>query len=608
MAGNIKGITIEIDGNTSKLDKAMKGVNKTSRDLNKELKDINKSLKFNPGNTELVEQKQRVLAESIQNTSEKLKTLKEAQEQANEALSKGDIGKDQYDALNREIIKTENQLKSMSGEMDKITNKWDKVGSKIDKTADKIGKAGNKMTLGMTAPIMGIAALSMKAFKEVDDGLDTVVSKTGATGEAMASLEQSFRKVAGGMPASFDEVGNAIGEINTQFGLMGESLEKASTKMIKFAQINDADVTESTIKSKEAIEKYGLETKDLDMVLDAITKTAQNTGVSVDKLFDIVVKGSPQIKQMGLDFAQGTELMGRLEQKGYDSQKALSYMTKAQSNWAKENVSLVDGLKNLQDKLESATTHEEKLAIAAEAFGTKGGAFMLEILENGALNADEFAKAMEEAGGAVEQTWQGMLDPVDLVNQALKNLELAGSDLGEALQGVLLPILEQVISGLQKFADWFNNLSDSTKKTIVKIGLFLAALGPILKIIEKLLKFGGLLITGLGVATETIGLLTGSLETAGATATMIAGVLGKLPAVFGAVKGGIGAVITALTGPAGLVALVVVAIAAIAYAVYKNWDSIKEYTSELMEKITPIISEGWKNIKDEISTNIYILV
>lgn len=564
MAGNIKGITIEIGGDTTKLDKALKDVNKNSRELNKELRDIEKSLKFNPGNTELVAQKQRVLAESVENTKKKLETLKTAQEQAKQALANGDIGQDEYDALTREILKTENQLKSLQGELDKTNSKWQQVGEKLQTTGDKMVKVGEGMTKGVTAPITAVAGLSIAAFKEVDNGLDTVISKTGATGEAAKSLEESFRNVAGNMPASFDEVGNAIGEINTQFGLTGTELEKASEKMIKFAQINGADVTASTINAKQAIEKYGLSAKDLDMVLDSVTKTAQNTGVSTDKLFDIMIKGSPQINQLGLDFAQATEMMGRMEQKGIDSNKALSYLTRAQTNWAKEGKSVTQGLQEMQEKMASATTHEEKLAIAAEAFGTKGGAFMLEVLESGALNADEFANAMEEAAGSVDSTWEGMLDPIDLVEQAMNNLKLSGSDLGSALQTVLVPMLEGAIGAFQKFADWFGKLSPETQQFIVKVGLIAAAIGPVLVAIGKL-----------------------------------SGGLGKAISFFS--EGGKGAGIFAkaiafITSPAGLVVAAIAAIVAVGVLLYKNWDTIKEKAAEVWGSIVGFMSGIWEGI------------
>lgn len=579
MAGNIKGITIEIGGDTTKLEKALKNVNTNARDLNKQLREVEKSLKFNPGNTELISQKQRILAESVENTKKKLDTLKEAQEQAKKALADGKIGQDEYDALTREIIKTENQLKSLQGELDKTNSKWKDVGDKLQKTGDKMAKVGEGMTKGVTAPIAAVAGLSIAAFKEVDNGLDTVISKTGATGEAAKSLEESFRNVASNMPASFDEVGNAIGEVNTQFGLTGEALEKASQQIIKFAQINGADVTASTISAKQAIEKYGLSAKDLDMVLDSVTKTAQNTGVSTDRLFDIVVKGSPQLKELGLNFSQATEMMGRMEQKGIDSSKALSYMTRAQTTWAKQGKSITQGLKEMQEKLASATTHEEKLAIAAEAFGTKGGAFMLEVLESGALNADEFANAMEDAAGSVDETWEGMLDPIDLVKQALNNLKMSGADLGTALQRVLLPVIQNAIGAFKKFSDFFSKLSPKTQDFIVKVGLIAAAIGPVLVAIGKLGSGLGKTINFFSAGGKGAGLFAKAMGLINVKALIVIGLIGALIA-------------------AGVF-------------LYKNWDTIKEKATEIWGAITEYfkglwngVSQAWTNSWNAIKTTL----
>ena len=121
MANNIKGITIEIGGDTTGLDKALKGVNSSAKSAQNELKEVNKALKLDPGNVELLEQKQRALAESVAATTEKLDLLKEAQKQAADQLANGEIGQEQYDALTREITKTEAELKKATKEADNFS-------------------------------------------------------------------------------------------------------------------------------------------------------------------------------------------------------------------------------------------------------------------------------------------------------------------------------------------------------------------------------------------------------------------------------------------------------------------------------------------------------
>jgi uncharacterized coiled-coil DUF342 family protein len=119
MANRIRGITVEINGDTTKLSKALEGVNKNIRTTQTQLKDVEKLLKLDPSNTELLSQKHKLLADAVTSTKEKLDTLKTAAEQANNALANGDITQEQYDALQREIIKTENELRNLQNEADK---------------------------------------------------------------------------------------------------------------------------------------------------------------------------------------------------------------------------------------------------------------------------------------------------------------------------------------------------------------------------------------------------------------------------------------------------------------------------------------------------------
>src|SRR5690554_4422177 len=109
----IKGITIEIDGETKGLNKALEDVNKRSRDIQRELKQVDRLLKFNPGNTELIAQKQKLLGDQVEATREKLNRLKQAQEQVNEAFQRGEISEEQYRAFQRELIETESKLKHL---------------------------------------------------------------------------------------------------------------------------------------------------------------------------------------------------------------------------------------------------------------------------------------------------------------------------------------------------------------------------------------------------------------------------------------------------------------------------------------------------------------
>ena len=142
-ASTIKGITIEIGGDTTKLDKALSGVNKQSRDLQKELKEVEKGLKLDPKNTELLAQKQTLLKEAVAATSEKLDVLKSAEAQVQKQFENGEVSEEQYRALQREIVKTEADLKNLKTAAEDSNSTLEKVGEiagKIGKKSEALGK------------------------------------------------------------------------------------------------------------------------------------------------------------------------------------------------------------------------------------------------------------------------------------------------------------------------------------------------------------------------------------------------------------------------------------------------------------------------------------
>ena len=178
MAGRIAGITIEIGGDSTKLQSSLKGVDKSLKTTQSALKDVNKLLKFSPGNTELLTQKQKLLKKSIEETKERLKTLKEAAKN----VTPESIGQDKYDALQREIVETESKLKNLKSQMNDFGSvtkqKLQVAGDAIKGVGDKMQDVGKQLSMKVTAPIVAVGAASVAAFKEVDGAMDIVVKRT----------------------------------------------------------------------------------------------------------------------------------------------------------------------------------------------------------------------------------------------------------------------------------------------------------------------------------------------------------------------------------------------------------------------------------------------
>lgn len=496
MATGIKGITIDIGGNTAPLNKALADVNKTSRNLQNELKQVDKLLKLDPKNTELLAQKQKLLSEAIGNTKEKLDTLKEAEKQAQQQFQNGEISEEQYRALQREIIKTEEELKALEKAAEQSNGTLDKVAEVAGKVGEKSEEIGKKM-LPVSAGIAAIGAASVASFNELDAGYDTIVTKTGATGEALEGLQSSMNAVFGELPTTAENAGIAIGEVNTRFGATGETLETLSKQFIEFAEINETDLNNSIGMTNKIMKAWNIDAAQTPNVLGLITVKAQETGISVDTLMNSVLENNSVFKEMGLTFEQSIGLMAEFEKNGVNSTTALAGLKKAVVNYAKEGLTMEEGLQKTIDSIKNASSETEALTRAQEIFGTKGAAEMTNAIREGRLSVEDLCTSMKEYGTTVEDTFNATLDPPDKATVALNNLKIAGADLGNTILSSLAPVLENLVSKVRNFAQWFTSLDDKAKLTIVTIGGIVAAIGP------ALIAFGKM-ATGISSAVKAI--------------------------------------------------------------------------------------------------------
>lgn len=197
MAGRIQGITVEIGGDTTKLQTALKGVNTEIRNTQSQLRDVDKLLKLDPGNTELLAQKHRLLGDAVKETKEKLETLKTAAKQAEQALKDGAITQDQYDGLQREIVETEQKLKALEEQAKASGTALQKIaakGEKLKTIGDNISNAGTKF-LPVTAGITALGTAAVKTAADFDSAMSKVAAVSGAAGDDLDRLRDKAREM-----------------------------------------------------------------------------------------------------------------------------------------------------------------------------------------------------------------------------------------------------------------------------------------------------------------------------------------------------------------------------------------------------------------------------
>lgn len=601
VANRIKGITVEIGGDTTGLDKALKGVNSTIKSTQSQLRDVNRLLKLDPSNAKLLAQKQQLLQKEISETSEKLNALKEADKQAKVQLENGELGQDKYDALQREIIETENNLKSLQEEAKKVPSALSvsikEAGDKIKEVGDKTTEVGKGLSTHITAPIVAMGAASLKAFNDVDAGMDIIVQKTGASGKALEEMQTSMKNLATSIPTDFETAGAAIGEVNTRFGLTGKKLEDLSGKFIKFAQLNNTDVSTAIDNTQKVISAFGLKAEDAGALLDTMNAVGQRTGISMDTLARSMVTNSAALQQLGFSASDAANFLGNVEMSGADTSQVMTGLTKALANATANGKPMKEALKEIQDSMVNASSETEGLQAAYELFGKRAGGAIYQACKNGSLSFEELGTSLKDNIGNVDSTFNETLDPIDKFQTSLNSLKIVGADVGNSLMSVLAPMLTKFSEMMKSLNERWNSLSPGMQDAIVKIALIAATVGPVLVVIGKV-------ITAVGTITSAFGGLIGLLGGT-ATATTAVGVAGGASAAGTAAAGtaaggaavGFGALNVSLLPIIGIIAAIIAAVVAI-IAIIKNWGAITEWFKGLWETVSTAIMSIWQTISN----------
>ncbi|MCP3025418.1 hypothetical protein [Halobacillus sp. A5] len=306
MARNIKGITVEFDGETKGLDKALSNVNKRSRDLQGELKDVERLLKFNPGNTELIEQKQKLLGDQVENTADKLQKLKGAQKDVERQFKNGDIGEEQYRAFQRELTESESKLSTFEGKLKRSQSKVQNFGDKMKDAGDKVKGVGNKMkdiggtmSTSVTAPLVGGLFAVTKGTEDTRESLSRLEQNAEDAGVGTDKMKEALSRlsgVTGDTDANVEALSNLLASGFDSDG-MTKAMDALSGAVIKFPDTMNieglADGLQETLSTGKAtgsfaelLERMGINLEDFDEGLQNAAKSGDEQKYALEALAD----------------------------------------------------------------------------------------------------------------------------------------------------------------------------------------------------------------------------------------------------------------------------------------------------------------------------------
>ena len=586
----IKGITVEIGGDTTKLQTALKGVNTEIKNTQSQLKDVEKLLKLDPGNTELLSQKYRTLQQEIQATKEKLNTLKEASKQADQALKDGTISQEQYDALQREIAETEQSLKSLEQEYKNFgsvqAQQVAAAGEKMKEFGGKVEDAGKTLTTHVTLPLAAVGAAGAASFAEVDKTMQLTNKTMGNTTEEAELLNKAMKEAAAN--STFGMKDAATATLNfARAGLDAEQAAAALAPAMNLAAGEGGNLDTVSAGLVATINGFHGSFEDAGHYADVFAAACNNSALDVDSLSSAMSVAAPIFSAAGYSVNDAALYMGVMANNGIEADKAANSLKTGLARLvspAKEGAEMMDQLgisvtnsdgtmkdsitiqRELHDAF-SKLSESEQIAAASAIFGKNQMAPWLALINTAPGDVDELNASLENCAGTTDEMAEAMMSGFGGSLEKLKSsIDVLVTSIGEALA----PTIQKVAEFIQGLVDKFNALTPAQQETIVKIGLIVAAVGPLLVIVGKVITAVGTIMT----------------------------IVPKISGAISAVKGAFAALNAVML--ANPIVLIIAAIAALVAAFIYLWNNCEEFRQfwiDLWEKVKEIAVTVWEAIK-----------
>ena len=582
----IKGISIQLSADATGLTNALQNINKKIDSTSSNLKEVNKLLKFDGSNAELITQKQRLLGEQIDNTKKKLKALKDQQDNLNKALENDDITQEQYDAWQREIIETEQQLKSLGDELDDTEDSSDRVGQSFSGWGEKIGAVAtllnDQILQPLTDKLVDIGKDSFGAFASFEQGMAEVKAISGATTEEMDALNKKALEVASTSAFTSAEIADGF-KYMAMAGWKPQQMIDGIEAIEALASATGSDLGSTSDILTDALTAFGLTAGDAAHFADVIAVASSNANTNVAMMGETFKYVSSVAGAYGYSIEDVAESIGLIANNGIKASQAgtalRSIMTRIGTNagasknamGAGEIIEMLTGkpiydaqgnMRDWGDIVDETRvawqklTEEQQSSYAKQIAANTGLAAWQALMNSAPADIDKLSDAIENADGTTQKMKETMLDTsqgsITMLQASIDTLKVT---IGEELA----PKIQLVIDKIQEVVNWVGTLDGDQITLATNIGIGIAAFGLVAGAISKVIAF----IASLRLALGTASIAGATGAGAAAAATGAAGTGGLI--------GTLGAVAVVLSGVAYIATQVISQISMIT----KNMDAIK---------------------------------
>lgn len=587
---DVKGLTIKFAADTSQLEQNIKKVQSASKKTASELKQIDRALKFNPKNTTLLKQKFDALGRSVRQSEVRLAQLQAKQKNLD---AKG-VNKNskEYRALEREIIKTQNQLDRARLKLKQFGSvKMQRLIASLTAVGARMKAVGRSMSMYVTAPLVAVGAIGAKKFAEVDKTMQ-LTNATMKNSKADADMLNKAMKEAAAS-STFGMNDAATASLNfARAGLKAKDAAAALAPAMALAAGEGGELDTVSNGLVATINGFHGSFDEASRYADVFANACNNSALDVNSLSKAMSVAAPVFSSAGYSVEDASLYMGIMANNGIGASKAANSLKTGLARLvspAKQGAEMMDKLgisvtnndgtmkdsvtvqKELHDAF-SKLSESEQIAAASAIFGKNQMAPWLALINTAPKDVDTLNASIYETGTAEAMQAKMMQGFGGSIEQLKSAADVAATSLGEALA----PAIQTVAKGLTAATNWFNSLSPSMQKFVAVVGVLVAALAPVLVI--------------LGTLFSSVGAIQAGIVALGAAFTAAAPVIGGAFAV--------------ITGPVGLAVAAVAGLIAIGVLMYKNWDKIRAAVTKIINRLRTNFSTTFNNIKTRVKTNL----